>query len=124
LTCGARSLGAPPSPELRPVLVHELGRAALRAGELDVAIEQLRLATRNLADEHLRAEPANALGSALFLAHRAEEAMTDLTSVIDELPESEREHGLRLQATRWVAVRGSVAVWHRLQETGERFVVT
>jgi DNA-binding CsgD family transcriptional regulator len=50
--------------------------------------------------------------------------MTDLTSVIDELPESEREHGLRLQATRWVAVRGSVAVWHRLQENGERFVVT
>jgi DNA-binding CsgD family transcriptional regulator len=119
-----RALGEPPSPELRPVLVHELGRAALRAGELDVAIEQLRLATRDLADEHLRAEAANALGSALFLAHRAEEAMTDLTSVIDELPESEREHGLRLQATRWVAVRGSVAVWHRLQETGERFVVT
>jgi DNA-binding CsgD family transcriptional regulator len=32
---------------------------------------------------------------------------------------------LRLQATRWAAVRGgSVAVWRRLQETGERFVVT
>jgi DNA-binding CsgD family transcriptional regulator len=49
--------------------------------------------------------------------------MTDLTTVIDELPASEREQGLRLQATRWAAARGSVAVWHRLEATGERFVV-
>jgi DNA-binding CsgD family transcriptional regulator len=89
-----------------------------------MAIEQLRQATRDLADRRLRAEAANALGSALFLAHRPEEAMADLTSVINELPEGDREQGLRLQATRWVAVRGSVAVWRRLQETGERFVVT
>jgi len=39
----------------------------------------------------------NALGSALFLADRPEEAMTDLTAVINELPESEREQGLRLR---------------------------
>jgi tetratricopeptide (TPR) repeat protein len=119
-----RALAEPPSPELEPVLVHELGRAALSAGELGMAIEQLRQATRDLADARLRAEAANALGSALFLAHRPEEAMTDLTAVIDELPESEREQGLRLQATRWAAVRGSVAVWRRLQATRERFVVT
>jgi hypothetical protein len=50
--------------------------------------------------------------------------MTDLTAVIDELPESQREQGLRLQATRWAAVRGSAAVWRRLQATGERFAVT
>ena len=49
--------------------------------------------------------------------------MTDLTAVIDELPASEREQGLRLQATRWAAARGSIAVWRRLQATGERFVV-
>jgi DNA-binding CsgD family transcriptional regulator len=119
-----RALAEPPSPELEPVLVHELGRAALSAGELGMAIERLRQATRDLADARLRAEAANALGSALFLAHRPEEAMTDLTAVIDELPESEREQGLRLQATRWAAVRGSVAVWRRLQATRERFVVT
>jgi len=119
-----RALAEPPSPELEPVLVHELGRAALSAGELGIAIEQLRQATRDLADGRLRAEAADALGSALFLAHRPEEAMTDLTSVINELPEGEREQGLRLQATRWVAVRGSVAVWRHLQATGERFVVT
>jgi DNA-binding CsgD family transcriptional regulator len=119
-----RALAEPPSPELEPVLVHELGRAALSAGELGMAIDQLRQATRDLADARLRAEAANSLGSALLLAHRPEEAMTDLTAVIDELPESEREKGLRLQATRWAAVRGSVAVWRRLQATGERFVVT
>src|SRR6476469_6169048 len=49
--------------------------------------------------------------------------MPDRTAVIDELPASEREQGLRLQATRWAAARGSVAVWHRLEAKGERFVV-
>src|SRR6266540_3922016 len=113
-----RALAEPPSPELEPVLVHELGMAALSAGELGMAIEQLRQAAQDLADGRMRAEAANALGSALFLADRPVEAMTDLTAVIDELPESEREQGLRLQATRWVAVRGSVTVWGRLQATG------
>ena len=119
-----RALAEPPSPELEPQLAHELGTAALSAGELGMAIEQLRQATRDLADARLRAEAANALGSALFLAHRPEEAMTDLTSAIKALPESERDQGLRLQATRWAAVRGSVAVWRELQATGDRFVVT
>jgi DNA-binding CsgD family transcriptional regulator len=119
-----RALEEPPSPELEPILVHELGKAALSAGKLEMAIEQLGRATRDLVDRRLRAEAANALGSALFLAHRPEEAMTDLTSIINELPEGEREQGLRLQATRWVAVRGSVAVWRHLQATTERFVVT
>jgi DNA-binding CsgD family transcriptional regulator/tetratricopeptide (TPR) repeat protein len=119
-----RALAEPPSPELAPVVVHELGGAALSAGEVEIAIEQLRRATRDLADGRLRAEAANALGSALFLAHRPEEAMADLTVALNELPEDERELGLRLQATRWVAVRGSVAVWRHLQATGERFVVT
>jgi DNA-binding CsgD family transcriptional regulator len=120
-----RALAEPPSVELEPVLVHELGTAALSAGELALAIENLRRATQNLADGRLRAEAASALGAALFLADRPEEAMIDLTALISALPESEREQGLRLQATRWAAVRGgSVAVWRRLQEAGERFVVT
>jgi DNA-binding CsgD family transcriptional regulator/tetratricopeptide (TPR) repeat protein len=119
-----RAIAEPPVPELEPVLVHELGRAALSAGELGTAIKQLRQASRDLPDGRLRAEAANALGSALFLAHRPEEAMTDLTKVIDELPNSEREQGLRLQTTRWAAVRGSVTVWRRLQATGPRFAVT
>jgi DNA-binding CsgD family transcriptional regulator len=119
-----RALAEAPSPAPEPQLVYELGKAALSAGELELAIEQLRRATRDLADGRLRAEAANALGSALFLAHRPEVAMNDLTAVIDALPTSEREQGLRLQATRWAAVRGSVKVWRRLQEQGERFVVT
>jgi DNA-binding CsgD family transcriptional regulator len=120
-----RALVEPPPAELEPVLVYELGTAALSAGDLDLAIDELRQASRELADERVRAEAASALGSALFLADRPEEAMTDLTEAIDALPESEREQGLRLQATRWAAVRGgSVAVWRRLQEAGERFVVT
>jgi DNA-binding CsgD family transcriptional regulator len=120
-----RALAEPPSVELEPVLAHELGTAALSAGKLELAIEKLREATRTLAEGRLRAEAASALGSALFLADRPEEAMTDLTALISALPESEHEQGLRLQATRWAAVRGgSVAVWRRLQQAGERFVVT
>jgi DNA-binding CsgD family transcriptional regulator len=120
-----RALAEPPSSELQPVLVQELGTAALSAGDLDLAIEKLRQATRNLVDERLRAEAASALGSALFLADRPEEAMAELTDLISALPETEREQGLRLQATRWAAVRGgSVALWRRLQASGERFVVT
>jgi DNA-binding CsgD family transcriptional regulator len=118
-----RALAEPPAAELQPTVVYELGRAALSAGEVGLAIEQLRQATRDLVDERARAEAADALGSALFLAHRPEEAMTDLTAVIDELPDDAREHGLRLQATRWIAVRGNVAVWRRLQATEERFTV-
>jgi DNA-binding CsgD family transcriptional regulator len=120
-----RALAESPLAELAPMLVYELGAAALSAGQLDLAIDRLRQATEKLADGPLHAEAANALGSALFLADRPEEAMTDLSELIAALPESEREVGLRLQATRWAAVRGgSVAVWHRLQESGERFAVT
>jgi len=120
-----RALAEPPQQEVQPVVLHELGTVALSAGQLELAIDSLRQATRSLGDERLRAEAATALGSALFLADRPEEAMIDLTALIDALPESEREHGLRLQATRWAAVRGgSVAVWRRLEETGERFLVT
>lgn len=119
-----RALAEPPPADLEPELGHELGRAALSAGKLELAIEQLRGATRALADEQLRTEAANELGTALFLAHRPDEAMIDLTAVIDGLPEGEREPGLRLQATRWIAARGSVEVCRRLQATGERFVVT
>jgi len=120
-----RALAEPASAELQPVLIHELGTSALSAGELELAIEKLQQATRDLADEGLRAEAASALGSALFLADRPEEAMTELTALITALPESEREQGLRLQATRWAAARGgSVTVWRRLEEAGERFVVT
>jgi DNA-binding CsgD family transcriptional regulator len=120
-----RALAEPPDAELEPALVYELGMAALSAGDLELAVEKLRQATRDLADGRRRAEAASALGSALFLADRPDEAMTGLTSLISALPESEHEQGLRLQATRWAAVRGgSVAVWRRLQQTGERFVVT
>jgi DNA-binding CsgD family transcriptional regulator len=118
-----RALAEPPSPDRESELLYELGTAALSAGELEMAIQKLRQATRDLADGRLRAEAANALGSALFLAQRPEEAMTDLTTVIDELPASEREQGLRLQATRWAAARGSVAVWRRLVEIEKRFVI-
>ena len=120
-----RALAEHCAPELEPVLSYELGSAAISAGELELAVEQLRQATRDADDPGLRAEAANAFGSALFLVDRPEEAMTELTAIIDALPASEHEQGLRLQATRWAAVRGgSVAAWRRLRAMEERFAVT
>jgi DNA-binding CsgD family transcriptional regulator len=116
-----RALAEPPASELLPMLEQELGAAALRAGELDTAIARLREATRNMLDERRRAQAANALGSALFLVHRPDEAVAELSAVIDSLPESEREEGLRLQATRWTAARASLAAWRGLRERGDRF---
>jgi DNA-binding CsgD family transcriptional regulator/tetratricopeptide (TPR) repeat protein len=119
-----RALAEPPPPELRAVVAHELGAAALREGRLETAIEHLRRATAELTDPHERANAAGDLGSALFLAYRADEAVAVLTAVIDELPESARDQGLRLQATRWTAARASIAAWRGLRERGDRFVVT
>jgi DNA-binding NarL/FixJ family response regulator/TolA-binding protein len=119
-----RALEEPPAAELRPVLAYELGVATLRAGELEMAIERLREATRGLPRGRARARAANALGSALFLTRRPDEATAELTVAIDGLPDSEREEGLRLQATRLVAARGSIAAWRHLQASGDRFVVT
>jgi DNA-binding CsgD family transcriptional regulator/Flp pilus assembly protein TadD len=119
-----RALAEPPPPELEAAVVLDLGRAALSAGRLELAIEQFRRAARAQADAQLRMRAANELGSALVLAHRPEEAMTELTAIIGELQEGEREDGLRMQATLWTASRGSIAVWRRLQAAGERFAVT
>ena len=61
-----RALAEPPSSELLPVVAHELGAAALRAGDAELGIERLREAVRGLDDAGKRARAANALGSALF----------------------------------------------------------
>jgi DNA-binding CsgD family transcriptional regulator len=118
-----RALAEPPAAELLPELAHELGAAALRAGDLATAIEQLREATRGLSDQHARAQAAAALGSSLFLAYRPDEAVAELGSAIDGLSEGGREQGLRLQATRWTAARASLAAWRGLRERGDRFAV-
>jgi predicted ATPase len=64
-----RALAEPPASELLPTVAHELGAAALRAGDLETAIAHLREVTHALSDQR-GAEAANALGSALFLVHR------------------------------------------------------
>ena len=117
-----RAFAEPAPEELKPVLTHELGAAALRAGDLALAIEQLRVAVRELPEAGQRARAADELTSALILVQRGEEAVAELTRVIDQLPEGEREHGLRLQATRLAAALGKVEAWRRLRASGTRFV--
>jgi DNA-binding CsgD family transcriptional regulator len=118
-----RALEEPPAPELAPTVAHELGTAALRAGDLETAIEQLSRAARSLEDAHERARAAGELGTSLFLGFRPDEAVAQLGAVINDLPEREREQGLRLQATRWTAARASLDSWRALREEGDRFAV-
>jgi hypothetical protein len=118
-----RAFAEPAPEELQPVLAHELGAAALRAGDLDVAIEQLAVAVRELPEPDRRVRAADELTAALILVQRGEEAVARLGELINELPEGEREHGLRLQATRLAAALGNVEAWRRLRASGTRFVV-
>jgi DNA-binding CsgD family transcriptional regulator/Flp pilus assembly protein TadD len=118
-----RALTEPAPTELKPVLAHELGAAALRAGDLELAIEQLRVAVRELAEVDQRARAADELTSALILLQRGEEAVAELSELINQLPEGEGEHGLHLQATRLAAALSTVEAWQRLRASGTRFVV-
>jgi DNA-binding CsgD family transcriptional regulator len=118
-----RAFAEPAPEELQPVLAYELGSAALRAGDLELAIEQLRVAVRELPEAGQRAQAADELTSALILVQRAEEAVAELTEVIDRLSEGERERGLRLQATRLAAALANVEAWRRRRASGTRFVV-
>ncbi|HEY1273263.1 MAG TPA: AAA family ATPase [Thermoleophilaceae bacterium] len=118
-----RAVAEPPPADMAPAVAHELGEAALRANDLETAIERLREATRGLPDGAQRARAADSLGSTLTLAHRPDEAVAALSAVIEHLPESAREPGLRLQATRWAAARASVTAWGKLRESGDRFAI-
>jgi DNA-binding CsgD family transcriptional regulator/Flp pilus assembly protein TadD len=116
-----RALEEPPGNELLPPLAHELGAAAFRAGALETAIEQLGKASREDPVGHERSRAANTLATALYVAGRPEEAVSVLSAVIDALPASEREDGLRLQAARWVAGRTSGSAWRAARKARDRF---
>jgi DNA-binding CsgD family transcriptional regulator len=118
-----RALEEPPPRGLEPVLAYELGVAALSAGDPETAIEQLGKASRAHGETHVRLQAATALASALHIAQRREESVVVLTATIDDLPEREREQGLRLQAARWISATGNVEAWRRLRAAGDRFVV-
>jgi hypothetical protein len=63
---------------------------APRAGDLQLAIEQLRVAIRELPEAGRRTRAADELASALILV-QGEEAAADLTEVVDQFPERRAE---------------------------------
>jgi DNA-binding CsgD family transcriptional regulator len=119
----SRALAEPSPDELAPLIEHELGAAALRAGDLDTAIVHLRAAASQIENVERRAEAAEDLGSALFLGFNPAETVSALSEVIESLPDGAREQGLRLQAVRWTAARASLSAWRELRARGDRFVV-
>ncbi len=114
-----RALTEAPRGEFLPAVAFELGAAALRGGEVGIAVEQLTKAARTSLSAAGRAEAANALATALYIAERPADAVSELSAAIEGLAESDRERGLQLQAARWAAGRGSPSAW-REATAGER----
>jgi tetratricopeptide (TPR) repeat protein len=77
---------------LSDVLHQDAARAAFAAGDLEVALEHLRLASRR---GPLSRRPFHfwTLGSALFLAHRYDEAIDALTSAVRLGARARRDNG-------------------------------
>ena len=116
-----RALREPPTPELEPQLLRELGSAELQTGEIDGAIQHLGDAAARLPDAASRALAAIDLGAALDFTERTEEGVAALSQAIADLPEEDRELGLLLQATGHFMARGSLAAWRRLRAIDRRF---
>lgn len=92
----ARALAEPPSAELRPELLRELGAAEVRTGA-DAGIEHLQAALETTSGPRSRAEVAQELALALTTFGRTSEALETLQAAIDMLGEADRELALLLE---------------------------
>jgi hypothetical protein len=118
-----RALTESPRGEFVPAVALELGTAAVRCGEIGIALEQLTNAARTFPSAAGRADAATALATALYIAGRPADAVSELSAAIEGLAEGDKEHGLRLQAARWAAARGSASAWREARRSEDRFSV-
>jgi DNA-binding NarL/FixJ family response regulator len=115
-----RALAEPPPHAVRPELIRELGRAEARLGD-PAAIEHLTQALEATAVGPARAEAARELARALIPLTRFEEAVAVLDGAIAQLPASEREQALRLEAEAMTAGRLHPATYAQTAQRLERF---
>lgn len=114
-----RALEEPPTSDLRPRVLEELGTAA--AGAIDPrAAEWLREACDEVTDPAARARCALALGRTLFFAGRPEEALDAIDQVDPELQPGERTVAARLEAELIAAARLDHNLRPRVAERLER----
>jgi DNA-binding CsgD family transcriptional regulator/predicted negative regulator of RcsB-dependent stress response len=103
-----RALHEPPSPDLEPELVFELGSAELGAGQIEAAVEQLTRALGLATDPSRRALVALELARAQLFTHRGPEAVHVLSDAIHGLAEADPEQTARLAALRAAAALTSL----------------
>jgi DNA-binding CsgD family transcriptional regulator len=115
-----RALAEPPPPALRPDVIRELGQAEARLGD-PAAIGHLTEALEATPAGRARAELARELARALILLTRFEEAVAVLDGAIAQLPASERELALRLEAEAMTAGRLHPATYAQTAQRLKRF---
>jgi DNA-binding CsgD family transcriptional regulator/Flp pilus assembly protein TadD len=115
-----RALAEPPPQDVRPEVIRELGRAEARLGD-PAAIEHLTQALEATAPGRPRAEAARELARALIPLTRFEEAVAALGDAIAQLPASERELALHLEAEAMTAGRLHPATYAHAAQRLERF---
>jgi DNA-binding CsgD family transcriptional regulator len=116
-----RALREPPPAEEEGDLMFELGRAELRAAEVEPAIEHLRLAVEKRSDARASATAAGELASGLAFSNRPEEGVAALNDAIERLSDADRELGLVLQVSRAMVAPVSLEAWRLMERCGLRF---
>jgi class 3 adenylate cyclase/DNA-binding CsgD family transcriptional regulator len=114
-----RALREPPTPELEPQLLHELGYAELRAGEIEVAVEHLTAALDRTIGRSPRALVALELARGLIFTDHALDAVAVLSDAIDALSDADAELAARLVTLRAAAGWSSLDIRRRLLELPE-----
>ncbi len=114
-----RALREPPTPELEPQLLHELGYAELRAGEIEVAVEHLTAALGRTTGPSRRALVALELARGLIFTDRALDAVEVLSDAIDTLSRADAELAARLVTLRAAAGWSSLDIRRRVLELPE-----
>jgi hypothetical protein len=95
-----RALAEASGSELGPRIAIELGSTELEAGNVQQAVEDVSTVLRSDVDPLQRAQAAGVLAAALAFTDRPAVAVGAITDALTELPATQRELGIRLQAMR------------------------
>ncbi|MFL5896401.1 MAG: AAA family ATPase [Thermoleophilaceae bacterium] len=118
-----RALREPPADDLLPEVTLDLGMAELSTYDAAGALERFRSAYGSLREPAARGRAANLLGIASMFAggDSSEEVIGLLGAAIADLPDTERELGLRLETTRYSVAHIRSAAWAVYRQQRLRF---
>jgi DNA-binding NarL/FixJ family response regulator len=114
-----RALREPPSPELEPEVLRELGSAELHMGEIEPALEHLTVALGRMTGATRRALVALELGGGLMFTDRAPDAVDMLSDAIDDVAGADAELMVRLVMLRALVGWTSIEAHRRVLDLPE-----